>query len=185
MRKFLLTVFWVLFLTGCATPNLKVHENNASLYVEDQVLKKFRIDNSFHYVGAFPFRSSNGLLGKRHTFEKSNTEAINILVLKTKQNFIKVNLTKNILDRGAFESGDKSYFYFTKKIEAKNYCPLSKTIQVPIQGDLKVMVQYIEDLNGTGINCAEWSDPWNLSDEQMEYLSSFNTNSINSIEIID
>lgn len=103
---------------------------------------------------------------------------------KTKTPFIRVNRAKDILDNGTFESGGESYFYYTLKEKTQQYCPLSKTIQVPIKDDLKVMVQYIEDLNATGIDCDKWSDPWNLSDEQKEYLSSFNSKSINSIEIL-
>lgn len=82
MRKIFLTLFSFLLVAGCATYNLKVHENNASLYIEDQLFKKIRIDTSFQYVGAVAETLPNGVQGKRYQFIKSNTEAINIFCVQ-------------------------------------------------------------------------------------------------------
>ena len=51
-----------------------------------------------------------------------------------------MNLTKDVLDNGYFESDGKRYYYYTTR-ETIGLCNIIKNIQVPIQGEAKVTVQ--------------------------------------------
>ena len=184
MKKNILTFLLILSLTGCGAYNLRVQENNANLYIENQLFKRIKIDNSFTYMGASEETLPNGIQGKLYQFTKSDKERIFIFVCRTKIPFIKMNRTKNILETGTFESGGGSYQYNISRFKMMQYCFLQKNIAVPIKDDIKVMIQYSEDLDVSNIAYDKWSDPWNLSDEQKEYLSIFNTKSIKSIEIL-
>jgi hypothetical protein len=164
-------------------PELSVKDNNASLTINDQIFKIFKIDDSFIYDGTESFNIP-GFRAKMYDFIKSNTEEISIIVFKSKGKFGKVNLRTDVLDNGYFESGGKRYYYYTTKETMGLLCTIIKAIQVPIQDEAKVLVQYIEVLNATGIHCDKWSDPWNLSNEQKEYIDKFNARSNQYIKIL-
>ena len=185
MRKSILTFLLILLITGCATNSLKVSNNKLSFYFENRLIKSIRVNNLYDYIGATKQTLPSGQKGKLHAFVKSNTEVITIFVFdpKTNSQFVKVNLSKNVLDNGTFESGGRSYFYYITKEADDRVCTLVKTIQVPIPNGPDVAIAYIEDLTPTGIDCNKWSNPWDLNKEQKKFLENFNSRSSDSIEM--